>query len=141
MEQSELITVWQYLDKGHCAFKSTSTSPERRRCNHLFTVTGGHQFSECPLIQPKFYAFQQQESLVYLIEKKPDAPPAAMWDFTELPAEREKARKIVEKKIKEVSENLKEAIWRKFEQQYDVVDIIKASEELTETEDEDLEES
>lgn len=139
MESSELIAAWRYLDKGHCAFKSSATSPGKSRCNHLFTVTGGHKFSECPLIQTEFFSFQQQEDLVYLIEKNPTAVPASMWGFTELPIDREDARKIVEGKIKILNEELKSAIWRRFNQHFDVADIIRTSDELAKESDEDLE--
>ncbi|MHA2073825.1 MAG: 60S ribosomal protein L28, partial [Candidatus Hodarchaeales archaeon] len=119
-------------DKGHCAFKTSSTSPAKTRCNHLFTVTGEHKFTDCPLVQPKYFAFQQQESLVYLIEKSPSKSPAAMWGFTELPDDREKARKKVEKIIKDLNKELVQAILRKFEQQFDMADLIKESEKLKE---------
>ncbi len=130
MESSELITAWKYLDNGHCAFKSSATSPGKLRCNHLFTVTGAHNFVDCPLIQTDFFAFQQQEGSVYLIEKKPTLAPAAMWGFDELPKDREEARKVVEGKIKNLDESLKTAIWRRFEQQFDIADAIRTSEEL-----------
>ena len=135
--KTELITAWRYLDKGHCAFKTAASSPEKTRCNHLFTVTGQHQLIDCPLIQPRFYSFQQQEGVVYIIEKHPESAPAAMWGFTELPTDRDEAKKIVEKKIKGLNEDLTTAIWRKFDQQYDMADLIRASEALKE-EDEDL---
>ena len=136
MESSQLITTWRYLSNGQCAFKSASTSL-KIRCNHLFTVTGTCRYTDCPLIQPKFYAFQQQESLVYFIEKDPDAPPSSTWGFTELPEDREEARKIVDKTIKNLHENLKDAIWRRFEQQFDVAKTIRATEDLA-LEDEEL---
>ncbi len=136
MESSELNIAWKYLDKGHCAFKSTSTSPNKTHCNHLFTVTGEHKFTDCPLVQPKYFAFQQQETRVYLIEKTPTKSPAAMWGFTELPENRDKARKKVEKTIKDLNKDLQEAIFRKFEQQFDVADLIKESEKLKEDEEE-----
>ncbi|MFX0052005.1 MAG: 60S ribosomal protein L28 [Candidatus Hodarchaeota archaeon] len=139
MVSSEIITAWRYLDRGHCAFKSAATSPTKMRCNHLFTVTGTHQFTDCPLIQPKYFAFQQQERLVYLIEKNPEAAPAAMWGFTELPDDREKARKVVERKIKDLNDSLKVAIRHKFEQQFDLADVIKTSEELADEVDEEEE--
>ena len=134
--KTELITAWRYLDKGHCAFKTAATSPEKVRCSHLFTVTGEHKLSDCPLIQPGFYSFQQQEGTVYIIEKNPEAAPASMWGFTELPTERAEAKKVVEGKIKGLSENLTASVWRKFDQQFDMAELIRASEELKE-EDED----
>jgi hypothetical protein len=140
METSELITAWRYLDRGHCAFKSAATSPHKIRCNHLFTITGAHKFTDCPLIQPKFFAFQLQEKIVYLIEKNPKAAPVAMWGFTELPDDREKARKVVEKKIKDLNDDLKAAVLRRFEQQFDITDVIKTSEELAEEANEDEDE-
>ena len=130
--KTELITAWRYLDKGHCAFKTAATSPEKVRCSHLFTVTGEHKLSDCPLIQPGFYSFQQQEGTVYIIEKNPEAAPASMWGFTELPIDRDEAKKVVEEKIKGLSENLTASVWRKFEQQFDMADLIRASEELKE---------
>lgn len=136
MESSKLITTWKYLADGQCAFKSGSTSL-KMRCNHLFTVTGTCRYTDCPLIQPEFYAFQQQESSVYLIKKDPKAPPISTWGFTELPGDRKKARKVVEKAIKNLNENLKAAVMRRFEQQFDAADIIKATEELAEEELED----
>jgi hypothetical protein len=136
--KTELITAWRYLDKGHCAFKTAATSPEKVRCSHLFTVTGEHKLSDCPLIQPGFYSFQQQEGTVYIIEKNPEAAPASMWGFTELPVERDEAKKVVEAKIKGLSENLLTSVWRKFEQQFDMADLIRASEKLKE-DDEDSE--
>ncbi len=135
MKSSELTIAWKYLEKGHCAFKTSSTSPVKKRCTHLFTVTGEHKFTDCPLVQPKYFAFQQQESLVYLIEKTPTKSPAAMWGFTELPGDREEARKNVEKLIKDVDKDLVNAIWRKFEQQYDMADLIRESEKLKEEDD------
>ncbi|MHA1948167.1 MAG: hypothetical protein ACXADW_20655, partial [Candidatus Hodarchaeales archaeon] len=92
----------------------------------------------CPLIQPGFYSFQQQEGTVYIIEKNPEAAPASMWGFTELPVERDEAKKVVEAKIKGLSENLLTSVWRKFEQQFDMADLIRASEKLKE-DDEDSE--
>ncbi len=136
MESSQLITTWRYLSNGQCAFKSASTSL-KMRCNHLFTVTGTCQYTDCPLIQPEFYAFQQQESLVYFIEKDPEAPPSSTWGFTELPEDREDARKVVDKAIKNLNENLKTAIWRRFEQQFNVAETIRTAEELAD-EDEEL---
>ena len=136
--KTELITAWRYLDKGHCAFKTAATSPEKVRCSHLFTVTGEHKLSDCPLIQPGFYSFQQQEGTVYIIEKNPEAAPVSMWGFTELPIDRDEAKKVVEGKIKELSENLTISVWRKFNQQFDMADLIRASEELKE-DDEDSE--
>ncbi|MFX1506941.1 MAG: 60S ribosomal protein L28 [Promethearchaeota archaeon] len=138
MESSKLITTWRYLANGQCAFKSASTSP-KMRCNHLFTVTGTCRYIDCPLVQPEFFAFQQQESSVYLIKKDPNAPPSSTWGFTELPESREEAKKVVEKNIKELNENLKEAVWRRFEQHFDAIELIKTSQELTE-EEEELEE-
>jgi hypothetical protein len=138
MESSELTIAWKYLDKGHCAFKSASTTPYKARCNHLFTVTGEHRFTDCPLVQPKYFAFQQQETRVYLIEKNPTKSPAAMWGFTELPENRDKARKNVEKIIKDLNKDLQAAIIRKFEQQFDVADLIKESEKLKEDEEESV---
>ncbi|MHA2220229.1 MAG: hypothetical protein ACXACY_30490 [Candidatus Hodarchaeales archaeon] len=111
--KTNLITAWRYLDNGHCAFKTAATSPEKVRCSHLFTVTGEHKLSDCPLIQPGFYSFQQQEGTVYIIEKNPEAAPASMWGFTT-------------------------SVWRKFEQQFDMADLIRASEKLKE-DDEDSE--
>jgi hypothetical protein len=134
--KTDVITAWRYLDKGHCAFKSSAASPEKIRCNHLFTVTGEHKLADCPLIQPQFYSFQQQEGIVYIIEKNPEAAPAAMWGFTELPEEREKAKKVVEKKIKGLNEEIVTSIWRKFNQQFDMAELIRASEELKEEDDE-----
>jgi len=128
--KTELITAWRYLDKGQCAFKTAATSPEKVRCSHLFTVTGEHKLSDCPLIQPDFYSFQQQEGTVYIIEKNPEAVPASMWGFTELPVDRDDAKKVVEEKIKGLGENLTISVWRKFEQQFDMADLIRASEEL-----------
>ena len=55
-----------------------------------------------------------------------------MWGFTELPLDRAEAKKIVQKKIKGLNEDLIAAIWRKFEQQYDMADLIRSSEELRE---------
>jgi len=55
-----------------------------------------------------------------------------MWGFTELPTDRDKAKKVVEGKITELSENLTVSIWRKFEQQFDMADLIRASEKLKE---------
>ena len=136
--KTKLITAWRYLDNGHCAFKTSATSPEKVRCSHLFTVTGEHKLSDCPLIQPGFYSFQQQEGTVYIIEKNPEAAPASMWGFTELPIDRDNAKKVVEEKIKGLSENLTASVWRKFEQQFDMADLIRASEELKE-DDEDSE--
>jgi hypothetical protein len=130
--KTELITAWRYLDKGHCAFKSSATSPEKIRCNHLFTVTGQHKLSDCPLIQPKFFSFQQQEGTVYIIEKNPEAVPASMWGFTELPEKREEAKKVVTKKIKGLDEDLVSSIWKKFDQQYSMAELIRSSEELKE---------
>ena len=138
MESSQLITTWRYLANGQCAFKSASTSP-KMRCNHLFTVTGTCRYLDCPLVQPEFFSFQQQESSVYLIKKDPTAPPSSTWGFTELPESREKAKKVVEKNIKKLNENLKEAVWRRFEQHFDAIELVKASQELTE-EEEELEE-
>jgi len=134
MKDSNLITSWNYLDKGHCAFKSSS-SEKIMRCNHLFTVTGVHALNDCPLVQPKYISFQQQEGIVYLIEKNPDAAPASMWGFTELPIDREKAKKVVEKVLKNINEDLHNSIWRKFEQRFDVAKIIQTSKELEEEED------
>ena len=128
--KTELITAWRYLDKGHCAFKTAATSPEKVRCSHLFTVTGEHKLSDCPLIQPGFYSFQQQEGTVYIIEKNPDAAPASMWGFTELPKGRTEAKKVVEGKIKGLSEKLTLSVWKKFNQQFDMADLIRASEDL-----------
>ncbi|MHA2202421.1 MAG: hypothetical protein ACW991_01915, partial [Candidatus Hodarchaeales archaeon] len=91
-------------------------------------------------VQPEFFAFQQQESSVYLIKKDPKAPPSSTWGFTELPKERDEAKKVVEKNIKKLNENLQEAVWRRFEQQFDTIELIRASQELTEEEDEELEE-
>ena len=139
MESSQLITTWKYLADGQCAFKSAATSP-KIRCNHLFTITGTCRYIDCPLVQPEFYAFQQQERLVYLIKKDPKAPPASTWGFTELPEDREKARKVVETTIKKLNKNLKAAVWRRFEQQFDAADLIKTSQELIEEEEEELEE-
>jgi hypothetical protein len=133
--KTELITAWRYLDKGHCAFKTAATSPDKVRCSHLFTVTGEHKLSDCPLIQPSFYSFQQQEGSVYIIEKNPEAAPASTWGFTELPIDRDEAKKVVEAKIKGLSENLTESVWRKFEQQFDMADLIRGSEELKEDDD------
>ncbi len=135
MNSSDLTVSWKYLDKGHCAFKTSSTKPGKIRCNHLFTITGTHKFNECPLIQPNYVSFQRQEDLVYLIEKNPKEAPASMWGFTELPVERDKARKVVEKAIKNLNPDLKQAIWSRFEQQYDVAEVVKASEDLKEEED------
>jgi hypothetical protein len=137
--ESNLVVAWKYLDKGHCAFKSAASSPAKARCNHLFTITGEHRFIDCPLVQPRFYSFQRQENLVYLIEKNPEAAPAAMWGFTELPLDREKARKVVERKIKGLPEELVEAIWRRFEHQFDVAEIIKTTQELAEEEEDEEE--
>ena len=136
--KTELITAWRYLDKGHCAFKTSATSPDKIRCNHLFTVTGLHKLSNCPLIQPQFFSFQQQEGTVYIIEKNPEAVPAAMWGFTELPAKRTDAKKLVEKKVKGLDEEIVSSIWKKFDQQYSMAELIRASEELKE-DDDDLE--
>ena len=136
--KTELITAWRYLDTGHCAFKTAATSPEKVRCSHLFTVTGEHKLSDCPLIQPAFYSFQQQEGTVYIIEKNPEAAPASMWGFTELPIDRDEAKKVVGNKIKGLNENLLASVWRKFEQQFDMADLIRASEKLKE-DDEDTE--
>ena len=133
--KTELITAWRYLDKGHCAFKSSATSPEKTRCNHLFTVTGQHKLSDCPLIQPQFFSFQQQEGTVYIIEKNPEAVPASMWGFTELPEKREEAKKVVAKKIKGLDEDLVSSIWKKFDQQYSMAELIRSSEELKEDDD------
>lgn len=130
MTTSELEITWNYLDKGHCAFKTGASSPNFRRCTHLFAVTGKHGFIDCPLVQPKFYAFQQQEGLVYLIEKDPQASPAEMWGFSELPEDRDEARKVVTAKIKDLPVRLQNAILRRFEQHYDVITIIRTSEEL-----------
>ena len=58
-----------------------------------------------------------------------------MWGFTELPSDREEARKNVEKMIKDVDKDLVNAIWRKFEQQYDMADLIRESEKLKEEDD------
>ncbi|MHA1214911.1 MAG: 60S ribosomal protein L28 [Candidatus Hodarchaeales archaeon] len=135
MESSDLVIAWNYLDKGHCAFK-TSSSVGKIRCSHLFTVTGNHCFSDCPLIQPKYFSFQQQEGIVYLIEKNPEATPATMWGFTELPKDREEARKVVKKAIKGVNKELEEVIWRKFEQRFDVAKVIQTTQELEEDEEE-----
>ena len=135
--KTEIITAWRYLDKGHCAFKSSATSPTKTRCNHLFTVTGEHKITDCPLIQPQFYSFQQQEGMVYIIEKNPEAAPVSMWGFTELPVDREKAKKEVSKKIKGLPEELSESIWKKFNQQFDMADLIRASEELKKDDEED----
>ncbi|UCG01617.1 MAG: hypothetical protein JSW11_18650 [Candidatus Heimdallarchaeota archaeon] len=139
MESSQLITTWRYLANGQCAFKSAATSP-KMRCNHLFTVTGTCRYIDCPLVQPEFFAFQQQESSVYLIKKDPKAPPTSTWGFTELPEDREKAKKVVEENIKTLNENLQEAVWRRFEQQFNAIELIRASQELTEEEEEELEE-
>lgn len=133
MKLSQMTTTWKYLADGQCAFKSAATSL-KKRCNHLFTVTGTCRFIDCPLIQPEFYAFQRQESTVYLIAKDHKAPPVSTWGFIELPQDREEARKEVEKSIKNLNENLKAAVWRRFEQQFDVADIIRASQELAEEE-------
>ena len=130
MTTSELSVTWNYLDTGQCAFKTGATSPNYKRCNHLFTVTGKHRFNDCPLIQPKFFAFQQQEGLVYIIEKDPQASPAEMWRFSELPDKIEEARKVVTAKIKDLPPSLQTAILRRFEQHYDVAMIIRTSEEL-----------
>ena len=132
-----LRSAWRYLHQGHCAFKTAASSPEKIRCNHLFTVTGRHALIDCPLIQPRFYSFQQQEGVVYIIEKHPEAAPAAMWGFTELPQDRKAAKKVVEKKIKGLHEDLLSAVWRKFDQQYDMADLIRASDELREEDSED----
>ncbi|NHJ02757.1 MAG: hypothetical protein EAX86_11520 [Candidatus Heimdallarchaeota archaeon] len=137
MNSSDLTISWNYLDTGHCAFKTKSTKPGKIRCSHLFTVTGAHKFTDCPLIQPTYVSFQRQEELVYLIEKHPKEAPASMWGFTELPADREKARKIVEKAVKNLNHDLKQTIWNRFEQQFDVAEVVKASEELKEEEEED----
>ncbi|MFW9778288.1 MAG: hypothetical protein ACFFE8_05480 [Candidatus Heimdallarchaeota archaeon] len=137
MTTSEMDVTWNYLDTGHCAFKTGATSPNFKRCNHLFTVTGKHGFIDCPLIQPKFFAFQQQEGLVYLIEKNQQAGPSEMWGFSELPDDRDKARKIVAKKIKNLPPLLQTAILKRFEQYYEVANIIRTSEELRTDEDED----
>ena len=134
MKSSEITIAWKYLEKGHCAFKTSATSPKKTRCNHLFTVTGEHKFTDCPLVQPKYFAFQQQETMVYLIEKHPSKSPAAMWGFTELPSDREKARKEVEKAIKDLDKDLAAATWRKFEQQFNMADLIRESEKLKEEE-------
>ena len=134
MKSSELTNAWKYLNKGHCAFKSVSTSPQKVRCNHLFTVTGEHKYTDCPLIQPKYFGFQQQESLVYLIEKNPSASPASMWGFTELPDKRDKAQKKVENLIKDLPEDLRAAIIRKFEQQFSMAELIKEADKLKEDE-------
>lgn len=140
MESTKLIATWRYLADGQCAFKSAATSL-KKRCNHLFTVTGTCNYIDCPLVQPEFYAFQQQESSVYLIEKDAKAPPVSTWGFTELPEDREEARKVVEKTIKGLNENLKAAIWRRFEQHFDAAGVIKTTQELAEEDelDEELE--
>lgn len=138
MESSKLITTWRYLANGQCAFKSSATSP-KKRCNHLFTITGTCRYIDCPLVQPEFYAFQQQESLVYLIVKDPKAPPVSTWGFTELPEDRDEARKVVEKTIKNLDENLRVTVWRRFEQQFDAADVIRVSQELAEEEGEEEE--
>jgi len=137
MESSQLISTWRYLSSGQCAFKSAATSP-KKRCNHLFTVTGTCRYIDCPLVQPEFFAFQQQESSVYLIEKDPKAPPTSTWGFTELPEDRDKAKKVVEKNIKKLNKNLQEAVWRRFNQQFDAIELIRASQEITEKEEEEL---
>ena len=134
MKDSNLITSWNYLDKGHCAFKSSS-GRNKIRCNHLFTLTGVHTLNDCPLVQPKYISFQQQEGIVYLIEKNPDAAPSSMWGFTELPVDREKAKKVVEKVLKSINKDLHASVWRKFEQRFDVAKIIQTSKELEEEED------
>ncbi|MFX0015575.1 MAG: 60S ribosomal protein L28 [Promethearchaeota archaeon] len=139
MESSQLIPTWRYLANGQCAYKSAATSP-KKRCNHLFTVTGTCRYIDCPLVQPEFFSFQQQENSVYLIKKDPKAPPASTWGFTELPEDREKAKKVVEKEIKSLNEKLKPAVWRRFEQQFNAAELIRASQELTEEEDEELDE-
>ncbi|MHA2224257.1 MAG: hypothetical protein ACXAC8_03575 [Candidatus Hodarchaeales archaeon] len=136
MEASKLITNWNYLASGQCAFKSSATRPDKKRCNHLFTVTGTCKYTDCPLVQEEFIAFQQQENIVYLIEKDSKAPPISMWGFTELPTDREKARKKVEKAIKNLNPVLQTAIRQKFEQQFDMADIIRASQELSDEEEE-----
>lgn len=135
MESSKLITTWRYLANGQCAFKSASTSP-KMRCNHLFTVTGTCRYIDCPLVQPEFFAFQQQESSLYLIKKDPKAPPSSTWGFTELPESRDEAKKVIEKNIEKLNENLKEAVWRRFEQHFDAIELIKTSQELPEEEEE-----
>jgi hypothetical protein len=137
MESSQLITTWRYLANGQCAFKSAATSP-KMRCNHLFTVTGTCRYIDCPLVQPEFFAFQQQESSLYLIKKDPKAPPSSTWGFIELPESREEAKKVVEKNIKKLNENLKEAVWRRFDQHFDAIELVRSSQELTEEEEEEL---
>ena len=139
MESSQLFSNWKYLADGQCAFKSASTSL-KKRCNHLFTITGTCRYIDCPLVQPEFYAFQQQESSVYLIKKDAKAPPTSTWGFTELPEDRKKAREVVEKNIKNLNKNLQEAVWRRFNQQFDAIELIRASQEITEEEEEDLDE-
>ncbi|MFX1517640.1 MAG: hypothetical protein ACFFC6_15155, partial [Promethearchaeota archaeon] len=96
--------------------------------------TGTCRYLDCPLVQPEFFAFQQQESSVYLIKKDPKAPPSSTWGFTELPEDRDEAKKVVEKNIKTLNRSLQEAVWRRFNQQFDAIELIKASQELTEEE-------
>lgn len=137
MDKQELLTTYNYLATGHCAFKSKSTLEKKVRCSHLLTVTATCKFTDCPLVQPEYIAFQQQEEFIYLVEKKVDNPPPTMWEITELPEDQDAGIAEVNsriKKYKEFSESLKEPITDKLKVLYERARAIKQAKALDEEE-------
>ena len=137
MNKDELLSTYNYLATGHCAFKSKSTIEKKMRCNHLLTITATCRFSDCPLVQPEYIAFQQQEEFIYLVEKKVDNPPPTMWEISELPEDFDAGLTEVNKRIdkyKDFSESLRLPIEKKLKILYERARTVKQAKSLDEEE-------
>jgi hypothetical protein len=91
----EIISIWQSVRGGQCAYRSGAPSGQRV-CRHPFSLTLKCALHDCPIALPKYVGFNRQETTIYMLEKDASRQFSEMWQERALSGDRSELEKLLE---------------------------------------------